>query len=374
MNANRPPHTLIPLSKPSVGSEELGRIADVLAGGYLGCGPMVDAFEECVKHLLGAEFFIATATGTAALHLSLEALELPPGSGVLVPSLTFASGIQAILMAGLRPVFCEVDDDLILDIEDAERRLAPDVKAVMPVHYGGRVCDVSMLREQMGLRVVEDGAHAFGSWHNGKRLGSRGQAVCFSFDPVKTVTCGDGGGIATDDRDFAERVRLLRSSGIANPKQGSVRGGHSVIGFGYRYHMNDIAASIGLAQMQRFESMCRRRQQICKQYVERLQPLAGIRIAAADYDEIVPYNFTILVLSGMRSALRRWLDARRIVTGIHYMPNHLQPAFKQFYSPLPVTEQIGDQIISLPLHADMTDDAVETVAASIWEFFDSHAH
>ena len=369
MNVPAAVNTQIPLSRPSVGDEELMAIADVLATGYLGCGPVVERFEERVKALLGAKYLVAVATGSAALHLSLEALHLPPGSGVLVPSLTFASAVQAILMARLRPVFCEVGENLLLDIDDARSRLTPEVSAVMPVHYGGRVCDVSAFQQETGLHVVEDAAHAFGSRHQGNYLGHQGRMVCFSFDPVKTVTCGDGGGIATDDADLADHLRLLRSAGIARPRQGSAGPGHSVMGFGYRYHMNDIAASIGIAQLEKFEFSRKRRQEICKRYVARLEPLPGIRVPPANYSEIVPYNFAVLVLNGKRLALQHWLSTRGIVTGVHYAPNHLQPAFKEFYAPLPKTERIGEQILSLPLYSTMSDDENDSVVKALRDFF-----
>jgi len=294
---------------------------------------------------------------------------LPPGSGVLVPSLTFASSVQAVLMARLRPVFCEVGEDLLIDVDDARERISSDVRAVMPVHYGGRICDVSVLQKHADLQVVDDAAHAFGSRHGSRPLGSRGLAVCFSFDPVKAITCGEGGGISTDDATFSERLRVLRSVGIARPRKGSSGAGHSVVSFGYRYHMNDIAASIGLAQLDRFGLVCRRRQEICRSYVARLEPLSGIRIPSADYSEIVPYNFAILVLNGKRAALQRWLSDRGIVTGVHYAPNHLQPAFNKFYTPLPMTERIGAEILSLPLYSAMTDDELEIVIDAISAFF-----
>ncbi len=141
------------------------------------------------------------------------------------------------------------------------------------------------------------------------------------------------------------------------------------MGFGYRYNMNDIAASIGLAQLDKFKYSRQRRQEICKRYVESLQPLPGIRIPPADYDEIVPYNFAILVLNGKRPALQQCLNARGIVTGVHYAPNHLQPAFQDFYTPLPATEQIGRQVLALPLYSRMVDEEVDAVVNAIDSFF-----
>lgn len=201
MNGGGPPlsnKSMIPVQRPSIGKEELAAVKMVFDTGWLGMGPKVKEFEDAVGAFLGARHVIATNTGTTALHLALDAIGLKHGDEVVVPSLTYVATIQAITETGARPVFCDVEEDTLnIDLSDVEGKITSKTKAILPVHYRGIPCDMNRLltlAKKFGLRVVEDAAHAFGSYYKGKRIGSFGDLTCFSFDPVKNVTCGEGGG------------------------------------------------------------------------------------------------------------------------------------------------------------------------------------
>ncbi|MGE5294215.1 MAG: DegT/DnrJ/EryC1/StrS family aminotransferase, partial [Solirubrobacterales bacterium] len=205
---------IIPVQRPCLGPEELQAVERVFSSGWLGHGEVTLAFEQKLRMFLGARHAVAVSNGTAALHLALDALDLKPQDEVLVPTLTFVATPQAVLMAGATPVFCDVDPATFnLDVRDAASRVTPRTKAILPVHYGGTACDmdaVHQLAARAHLHVVEDAAHAFGSTYNGRKIGTLSELTCFSFDPIKNITCGEGGAVVTHDPVLAEKVAARR--------------------------------------------------------------------------------------------------------------------------------------------------------------------
>lgn len=369
--------SLIPTHCPSLGAEELAAVKDVFDSRWLGQGDTTRAFEDALREMLGVPHVVAVSSGTAALQLALEALDLPAGSGVLVPSLTFVASVQAILAARLVPVFCEVDaGTLQLDIEDARRRWRPPVRAVMPVHFGGSSCDVGSLlafAAERGLHVVEDAAHAFGSTHGGRPLGTFGHAGCFSFDPIKNVTCGEGGAVATRSAAMAERIARLRTLGITSDAwsrhNGASPTAYEVQSHGWRYHLPNVNAAIGLVQLGRLPSFRMRKQAIVARYDAAFAGIAQMSRLTRPDPETLPFTFTVRVPDGRRDALMAHLRRIGVASAIEYIPNHLQPAFREHAASLPVTEQLFGEILSLPLFVELTDDQVERVIDGVTTFF-----
>jgi len=191
---------LIPVSRPSTGTEELESVRKVLESGWLGMGSTTYVFEEEVKKFIGSKHVIAVNTGTSALHIALDAFGIGPGDEVLVPSITYVASVQTIIATGAIPVFCEShESNLLIDVEDVKQKITNRTKAVMPVHYCGQSCDMGALlslAEINDIWVIEDAAHAFGSSYKGRNIGSFGHATCFSFDPIKVITCGEGGAVS----------------------------------------------------------------------------------------------------------------------------------------------------------------------------------
>ena len=211
---------MIRVSQSLTGPEEARALAEALERAYFGHAEKVVAFEQALTEYLGVEAgqVVCVSSGTAALHLALDALGVEPGDEVLVPTLTFVASFQAVGAAGATPVACDVrEDDLLLDLEDAARRITPRTKAVMPVHFAGNPGDLAALyawAENHGLAVVEDAAHAFGSQYGERKVGGQGEVVCFSFDSLKNITCGEGGAVICRDAGVAHRVGLKRLLGI----------------------------------------------------------------------------------------------------------------------------------------------------------------
>jgi len=368
---------MIQVSRPSVGSEEIEEIKKVFSTGWLGLGSKVFEFENTIKEYLGAKNVIAVNTGTTALHIALDAFGISEGDEVIVPSLTFCSSIQVITALRAIPVFCEVNPDTLnIDVEDVTRKITPKTKAIMPVHYCGNACDMDKLLalgKKHNILVVEDAAHAFGSSYNGKKIGSFGDVTCFSFDPIKNVTCGEGGAVVLHDDAIAEQIRRKRILGIDKDTWHRYRNErawfYEVTTQGYRYHMSNINASIGLVQFKKAPAFISRKKEIVKKYNVAFENIDGLKILKWKIEETAPFTYIVRVLNCRREELMDFLKEKGVGSGIHYIPNHLHPFFKPFATSLPVTEKVGKEILTLPLYFDMTDEDMSRVIESVRAFF-----
>ncbi len=367
---------MIPVQRPCLGPEELQAVERVFASGWLGLGGVTQAFENELQAFLGARHAIAVSNGTAALHLALDALDLEPQDEVLVPTLTFVATPQAVLMAGATPVFCDVDPATFnLDVHDAASRITPRTKAILPVHYGGTACDmdaVHRLASEAHLHVIEDAAHAFGSSYKGRKVGTLSELTCFSFDPIKNITCGEGGAVVTDDPSLAQRMSARRTLGIvrdAAPRPDAARPwSYTVSEPGFRYHMGNLNAAVGLEQMKRFDAFYKRRRTVAGRYEEALAGVPGLALREQRLQETCPFFYVVRVLDGRREALIGHLREVGVMTGVHYVPNHLHDLFADRRTSLPVAERLGREILTLPLFCDMTDEQVEFVIAAVRRF------
>lgn len=371
------PPTLIPVQRPCVASEELEAISGVLESRWLGMGALTRQFEEQLAQFLGAPHVAAVSTGTSALQLALEALQLEEGDEVIVPSLTFIATIQAILAARLCPVFCDVsEDNLNMDIEDVSRRITARTRVLLPVHYGGWTCDMDALlalAEQHDFWVVEDAAHAFGSCYRGRKIGNLGDVTCFSFDPIKNITCGEGGAVVSSNAQIIERVKRMRLLGMSNDTWSRLKQernwSYEVVSRGYRHHMSNLNAAIGMAQLKRAGEFQQKKQRIARCYDAAFGALDGVLLPQRKLDEIFPFFYVLRVLNGQRDPFMRFLRERGVATGVHYPPNHLQPLFRRHHARLPRTEMVAGELVTVPLFCEMTDEEVERVLHSVKEFF-----
>ncbi|HYX30874.1 MAG TPA: DegT/DnrJ/EryC1/StrS family aminotransferase [Pyrinomonadaceae bacterium] len=367
---------MIPVQRPYLGPEELKAVQQVFDTRWLGMGSTTKEFEERLREFLGAKHVIAVNTGTSALHLALAAVGLVPGDEVIVPSLTFAASLQAIMAVGARPVFCDIAaETLNIDLNDAFGRVTPRTRAIMPVHYGGLACEMDelmALAKDHGIWVVEDAAHAFGSTYKGRQIGTVGDVTCFSFDPIKNITCGEGGAVVTNNDEIAARITPKRILGIDNDTWSRYRNErnwfYEVVTIGYRYHLSNVNAAIGLEQLKRFDVFKKRKTQIVELYDRAFAGLPGLALIKHDLDEMFPFFYIVRVLNGRRDAMMQFLKEAGIGTGVHYIPNHIQPLFADSRASLPVTEQVFEEILTLPLYYEMTDADVDCVIGKIQTF------
>lgn len=368
---------MIPVQRPYLGKEELAAVGKVFDSRWLGMGSLTKEFEDRLREYLGVKHVLAVNTGTSALHIALEALSLKPGDEVIVPSLTFAASLQAVLASGLRPVFCDVNPDTLnMDIQDVKKRVTARTRVIMPVHYGGLACEMDELLELArgrNIRIVEDAAHAFGSSYKGRKVGTLGDLTCFSFDPIKNITCGEGGAVTTNDDEFATRIIHKRIIGIDNDTWSRYRNERSwfyeVVTPGFRYHLANINAAIGLEQLKRMEEFRIRKVAILQNYDLAFKDVPGISMIHHDTEETFPFFYIIRVLNGRRDALMQYLKGKDIGSGVHYIPNHIQPLFAEYATPLPISEQLYEEILTLPLYYEMTESDQEQVIQSVCSFF-----
>ncbi|WP_292468825.1 DegT/DnrJ/EryC1/StrS aminotransferase family protein [Methanolobus sp.] len=361
----------IRLSKSVIGEEEKKAVSNVLDSEYLGMGRDVQLFEKNLTSFFRREA-VCVNTGTSALHLALQALGVGPGDEVLVQSLTYVASFQAISATGARPVPCEIDSGSItLDVNDAKKRLTEHTRVVMPVHYAGGMGDLDEIYDfalENGLRVVEDAAHAFGCSYKGKKVGSFGDIACFSFDGIKNITSGEGGAIVTDDDEILQKVRDARLLGVEKDTHKRYSGERSwdfdVKMQGWRYHMNNIMAAIGNEQLKKFPVFAEKRKELMKRYYHHLLNLDSIELLNHDPDYIVPHIFVIKLKKHDRARVREYLEMVGIQTGVHYKSNH----HLSFYSNevlLPVTDEISSQLLTLPMHPDLTLSDVDYICTQL---------
>jgi perosamine synthetase len=367
----------IPVQRPCLGPEELQAVQRVFESRWLGLGAITQEFERELQTFLGVRHVIAVSSGTAALHVALDVLDLKPGDEVLVPTLTFVATTQAIVQAGATPVFCDVEESTFnLDVRDAAARVTPRTRAIVPVHFGGTACNmdaIHRLAADARLKVVEDAAHAFGSTYGGRKIGTLSDLTCFSFDPIKNITCGEGGAVATNDQELADRIAPRRVLGITRDTwsrlQAAKPWSYDVAGPGYRYHMSNINAAIGLEQLKRFDAFRRRRQAIARRYDEAFASMPGLIRRDQRLDETCPFFYVVRIPDERRDALMDHLKADGIATGVHYIPNHLHQAFAHGRTTLATAERLGREILTLPLFYEMTDEQLEHVVGSVHRFF-----
>ncbi|MEO5346356.1 MAG: DegT/DnrJ/EryC1/StrS family aminotransferase [Magnetococcus sp. YQC-9] len=366
--------TMIRLSKSCLSDAEKRAVMEVLDREYLGMGAEVQQFEQQLTAFIGRPA-VCVVNGTAALHLALQAVGLGEGDEVLVQSLTYLASFQAISATNARPVACDIDPEtLCLDVRDAEAKLTSRTKAVVPVHYAGgagKLDAIYAFARTHGLRVVEDAAHAFGSIHHGKRIGARGDISCFSFDGIKNITSGEGGCVVTDDQEVLGKIRDARLLGIEKDTEKRFAGERSwefdVTAQGWRYHMSNIMAAIGIEQLKRFPIMAGKRQELACHYDRTLAGSQWITPLKHDYTEVVPHIYVVrLPPTISRKQVQDQLMKAGIQTGVHYQPNHqLSYYARRGDCPCPNVERIFPSLLSLPLHPDMDTGDVEYICQEL---------
>ena len=371
---------MIPTHRPYLGDDELRAVARVFDSRWLGMGADTQAFELALQDFLQVRHVIAVSTGTAALHMALAALDLPAAAEIIMPSLTFVSAPQVALAVGARPIFCEVDPDTLnIDVDDVQPRMTPRTRVIMPLHYGGYACsldELMCLAGRSGVRLVVDATHAFGSTYKGRPIAEQAHLSCFSFDPIKNITCGGGGAVATNDDELAYRIRLQHNLGIDHDswkRRQDKSSSYSVIAPGLRYRMNNLNAAIGLEQLKRFEQFKARRRAIVHQYDRRLADVHGLCLHQHDVETSCPFSYVVRVRNGRRDALSAFLRRREIETLVQFTPNHLHPAFAAHATVLPTTEALYGEILTLPLYYELTHEDVETVVAAVRDSFEGES-
>jgi len=362
---------MIPVYRPWLTDTERAYVSQAVESSWISSkGEFIDRFERGFADFVQAEHGIGTCNGTVSLHLILAALGLGPGDEVVVPTFTYVASVNAIAYTGATPVFVDSDPQTWnLDPTLLEAAVTPRTRAIMPVHlYGAptEMTPVLALAEGRGLVVVEDAAEAHGAEYRGRKVGALGTAGSFSFFGNKIITTGEGGMVVTNDAALAERCRHLRGQGV-DPARTYW---HDVIGFNYR--MTNLAAAIGVAQLERVEEILRRKRQIAQAYEERLRDVPGVELQSEpDWATNVYWMVSILVDPGRREALMAHLAARGVDSRPFFHPAHTLPMYREPDGRYPVAEWLGASGLNLPSFPELTPAELDTVCEAITDFFAS---
>jgi perosamine synthetase len=381
---NAPKVMRVPFHRAPVGEEEALAVCEVIRSGWMTMGPKTFEFEKEFAKYVGAQDAIAVSTGTAALHLALEAAGVCAGDEVLLPTTTFTATAEAVTYLGARPVLVDVDPlTMNLDPEDAGRRITPRTKAIIPVHLGGQACDMDELQtlaRAHHLRVIEDAAHALPSEYRGKRIGQISEFTCFSFYATKTLTTGEGGMVTTESPAAAARIRLMRLHGIERDAWKRYRDGGSwkyeVHEAGFKYNLTDFQAAIGLVQLAKCDAMWQARQRIAQRYIDAFSSFEELLLPEVLSDRSTSWHLYVLRLRPGRlrvdrDVFIRVLSARGVSCSVHFIPLHLQPYYQRAYDykvgDFPNAEQQYGSCLSLPIFPGMTDQEIEHVIRAVQE-------
>ncbi len=367
---------------PLIEQAEIDEVVASLRSGWLSTGPKVQKFEHMFKDYKKSTFAIALNSCTAGLHLSLLAIGIQPGDEVIVPAMTFASTANSIIHAGGVPVLADCErKSMNIDPTDVERKITAKTRAVVPVHFAGRPCNMDALMEiagQHSLKVVEDCAHAIETEYNQKKAGTFGDLGCFSFYVTKNIVTGEGGMVITDNKDYADQIKILALHGMSRDawKRFGDKGNrhYQIVYPGFKYNMMDLQAALGIHQLPRVEKYWNRRKQIWKRYNESFQDLPVFTPASVKPGTRHAYHlYTLLLdidnLTITRDQFLEAMTGHNIGVGVHHIALHLHPYYQETFGykrgDFPNAKWISDRTVSLPLSAKLTDNDVEDVIKAV---------
>ena len=358
----------LPFTRPTIDEATIRAVGKVLRSGWITTGPNVQAFETALSEYLGGRAVRTFTSATGALEVALQVCNVGPGDEVIVPAMTFAATANVVVRLGAKPVFVDVElATRNIDIAKAEAAITPRTKAIMPVHFAGLPVNMDALyrlARRKNLRVVEDAAHAIGAAWKGKRIGSFGDLVCFSFHPNKNITTIEGGAIAMASAADARRVDVLRFHGIQRDAEGNI----DVVEAGGKYNLTDVAACVGLGQLRHLEKFNRRRRALAMRYFDNLRSEPSLLLPARGDAGHCWHMFAPLLalnqLTISRADFIKAMAARGIGVGVHYTALHLFTFYRGMGNKdgdFPNAEQIGAGTITLPLFPAMRVSDVDRV-------------
>jgi perosamine synthetase len=361
----------IPLFRPYIREEAIEGAGEVLRSGWLGMGRRTLAFEKAFAEYVDAPFCVGLNSCTSALHLALHVLDLPPGSEVITTALTFVATNHVILYEGCKPVFADIQPETgNLDVHSVRERISERTRSIMLVHYGGYPCDLDdfyAISRDRGIPIIEDCSHAAGATYRGKKIGGCGELQAFSFQAVKNLPIGDGGALVVRSEELDNRLRRLRWLGISSDTYQrssgkTYRWAYEVPEVGFKYHMNDIEAAIGLVQLHYLDEDNRSRSRIADFYRRELAGVPGLRFLEHKEDR-ASSDHLFCVLVEKRDALIDKLQAESIQSGVHYYRNDRYPMYEE--QDLPNTERFCQRALSLPMYVTLQEEQLFHIVNTI---------
>lgn len=367
----------IPLFQLNFGEEEVQAVTETIRSKWISTGPRCDEIETVFKKALNVDYAISLSNCTDALHLACIVCGIKEGDEVICPSLTFAASSNCIRYVGATPVFCDIKSmhHINIDPNNIEKLITSKTKAIVVVHMAGfpaEMDDIMIIARKHNLKVIEDACHGPLSEYKGKKLGSIGDVGCFSFFSNKNISTGEGGMLITNNEEMATRARLLRSHGMTTMSYQRAQGhatAYDIVDLGYNFRMDDIRASIAIAQMKKLPEDLNKRIKIRKQYVDKLSKVKGIIIPFADNKEFVTNYIMPIVLtnstSEKRDSVRDKMHDAGIQTSVHYPAIHRFSIYKKYGAILPITEYVSDNEITLPMFAALSEVEIELIVSTL---------
>jgi len=372
----------IPLADVDVSDEEIVAVTTVLKSRWLTMGAVTQEFEEAFKEYSGAKFALAVTNATTGLHMGCLAADLKPGDEVVLPSLTFVATANAVCYTGAVPIFAEIcgENDLNIDPKSIEEKITPRTRAIMVVHYGGYACnmpEIMRIAEEHDLTVIEDAAHASGSFLDSRMLGTWGNVGCYSFFSNKNMTTGEGGMVVTNDEEIYKKMSLIRSHGMTSLTWDRHRGhawSYDVVDLGYNYRIDEMRAAVGLAQLRKLDAFNQKRRLITQMYIDLLHDCCPeVKIPFEHHPGISACHLFVILLpeNVERSGFMEKMKSAGIQTSIHYPLIHKFSYYQKdplvASQSLPLTESIANREVTLPLYPGLTENDVNYIVQSIKE-------
>jgi len=372
---------LLPYGRQSVDEADIQAVVEVLRSDWLTTGPKVPEFEEAFAGRVGAAYAVSFSSGTAALHATAFAAGLKSGDEAITTPMTFAATANCVLYEGATPVFADVSaDTLNLDPGQIEKKISTWTKAILPVDYAGHPAELAPILEIArghGLVVIEDACHALGAEYDGRRVGSVADMTVFSFHPVKHITTGEGGMVATNSLQLAETLQRFRNHGIssdARQRQSAGQWHYEMVLLGFNYRLPDIVCALGIQQLKKLDANLARRREIAALYTAAFREIPGVippavRPEANPAWHLYPIRLDLEKLSADRAQIFRALRAENIGVNVHYIPVHSHPYYRERFGykggEFPVAEDAYTRLISLPMFHGMSDQDVKDVIAAV---------
>ena len=370
----------IPTSWPYISKSEILSARKVLNEGWLGLGSYVEKFEKKLSNYLNLKnrFICCVSTGTDALLMSLFVAKIKKGDEVILPSLNFLACAQSILLCGAKPVFCDVDErTLCIDVEKLKKLINKKTKAVIAVDYSGNIADykkLNILKKKYKFKVIQDAAHSFGSVYENKKVGNFSDITIFSFDPIKTITTIDGGAIVVKNLKDLEYLKSIRQLGYSVQPNVAFRNkkklAYDVKNLGFQNRMSNVHAAIGLAQIDRINSIITKKRILSRNYNNLFEKNENVITPFSTYKKVTPFIYYIRVKKKYRDKLRSFLRTKNIFTGLHWYPNHKLTLFKKCKKGnLSVTNKVASELITLPLFYNLKIKDQKYICNQIKIFF-----
>jgi len=383
--------TFLPFSLPLLGEEERNELQKTLDSGWITTGPKTRQFEMDFKKYIGSKYAIAVSSCTAALHLSLAAIGVDDGDEVVTTPFTFAATGNVVVHQKAKPVFVDISKQTLnVDPEKIEKKITAKTKAIIPVHFAGQPCDMDeilKIARRRGILVIEDAAHAVGAEYKGEKIGTIGDITTFSFYPIKNITTGEGGMVTTNNKKWADKIRVLSLHGITSNawKRYSSKGSwyYEIMFAGYKYNMTDMQASLGIHQLKKLPKFLESRTKFTKIYDKAFNSIPQIILPRVDKKvKHARHLYTVLLnlksLRINRDDFIKELYAENIGASVHFIPLHLHPYYKKSFGykkgDFPNAEYIYERIISLPLYPKMCEEDVHNVIEAVEKIIKYYSH